>query len=175
MHLSELPAVRSNRNPDGAAIADDDVDMSNAQFADGVRRVAAALRAHGVGPGDVVAVKLPNTTGLVVTLFAAWRVGAAVTPINPSLVGAEVDYQVRDAGAKIVVGDPGIDISELTSYPEVDDVPAHVCDDALALLIYTSGTTGRPKGVMLDHANLDAMCAMVIERVRVDAATTTAC
>ena len=31
-------------------------------------------------------------------------------------------------------------------------------DASLALLIYTSGTTGRPKGVMLDHANVAAMC-----------------
>ncbi|MPY80285.1 MAG: AMP-binding protein [Actinophytocola sp.] len=29
----------------------------------------------------------------------------------------------------------------------------------MALVIYTSGTTGRPKGVMLDHANVSAMCA----------------
>ena len=36
-------------------------------------------------------------------------------------------------------------------------------DDSLALLIYTSGTTGRPKGVMLDHANLNAMCRMAID------------
>jgi acyl-CoA synthetase (AMP-forming)/AMP-acid ligase II len=36
-------------------------------------------------------------------------------------------------------------------------------DSALALLIYTSGTTGRPKGVMLDHANLNAMCGAVID------------
>ena len=41
--------------------------------------------------------------------------------------------------------------------------PAEHSDDALALLIYTSGTTGRPKGVMLDHANLNAMCGMVID------------
>jgi acyl-CoA synthetase (AMP-forming)/AMP-acid ligase II len=41
--------------------------------------------------------------------------------------------------------------------------PAKHRDDALALLIYTSGTTGRPKGVMLDHANLNAMCRMVID------------
>src|SRR6202171_5607524 len=44
-----------------------------------------------------------------------------------------------------------------------DAEPALVSDDALALLIYTSGTTGRPKGVMLDHANLNAMCRMVID------------
>ena len=34
------------------------------------------------------------------------------------------------------------------------------------LLIYTSGTTGRPKGVMLDHANLNAMCRSVIDGFR---------
>ncbi|HEY5858444.1 MAG TPA: AMP-binding protein [Aldersonia sp.] len=170
MHLSELPDIRSRRDPDGAAIADDDVELTNAQFADAVRRAAAALRAYGVAAGDVVAVNLPNTTGLVVTLFAAWRLGAAVTPINPSLVDAEVDYQVRDADAEIVVtdraGNSTVHVSELTSHPAADDTPAHVSDDALALLIYTSGTTGRPKGVMLDHANLDAMCAMVIEAFR---------
>ncbi|NEW36911.1 AMP-binding protein, partial [Nocardia cyriacigeorgica] len=42
--------------------------------------------------------------------------------------------------------------------------------DALALLIYTSGTTGRPKGVMLDHANVQAMCAMVIDAFDLTAA-----
>jgi acyl-CoA synthetase (AMP-forming)/AMP-acid ligase II len=41
--------------------------------------------------------------------------------------------------------------------------PVELSDDSLALLIYTSGTTGRPKGVMLDHANLITMCAMVID------------
>ena len=39
-------------------------------------------------------------------------------------------------------------------------------DASLALLIYTSGTTGRPKGVMLDHANLNAMCRSVIDGFR---------
>ncbi|WP_280352602.1 AMP-binding protein, partial [Nocardia abscessus] len=34
---------------------------------------------------------------------------------------------------------------------------------APALIIYTSGTTGQPKGVVLDHANVAAMCEMLVE------------
>jgi acyl-CoA synthetase (AMP-forming)/AMP-acid ligase II len=123
----------------------------------------------------VVALMLPNTVGFVVSLFAAWRLGAAVTPINPSLRPAEVCYQVSDAGAKVLVAEsaPAYDSGAHTvvTTDELDDgTPAidltdtpHPADDALALLIYTSGTTGRPKGVMLDHANLNAMCRAVIQ------------
>ena len=48
---------------------------------------------------------LPNTAGFVVSLFAAWRLGAAVTPINPSLRPAEVQYQLADADAKVLIVD----------------------------------------------------------------------
>ena len=70
---------------------------------------------------------LPNTAAFVVSLFAAWRLGAAVTPINPSLRPAEVTYQLADADAKVLIidavpeFDPGprsvITPSELTSAP----------------------------------------------------------
>jgi long-chain acyl-CoA synthetase len=173
MNLATLPDRRATDNPSGPSIADDNTNLTNAEFLDAVVRAAAVLQAHGVSSGDVVAVMLPNTASLVVALFAAWRLGAAVTPINPSLVAAEVSYQVTDAAAKVLIVEEPVAVevpdavvvltSELASGPSEVEGSVQLPDDALALLIYTSGTTGRPKGVMLDHANLIAMCAMVID------------
>src|SRR5262249_30253113 len=80
------------------------------------------------------------------------------------------------AGAKVVIGDglaldaTVIDVAELAEETAPAPPPADVQPDALALLIYTSGTTGRPKGVMLDHANLAAMTDMTRAGLAITAA-----
>jgi len=173
MNLATLPDLRAALSPDAPAVADDTTDFTNTQFFDAVRRASSAMREHGVSAGDLVAIMLPNQAEFVVALFAAWRLGAAVTPISPTLVAAEARYQIEDAGAKVLVVDKPLEFgapvravlttAELASWAHTDAEPALVSDDALALLIYTSGTTGRPKGVMLDYANLNAMCRMVID------------
>ncbi|MBV8927643.1 MAG: AMP-binding protein [Mycobacteriaceae bacterium] len=156
MNLSVLPDQRAARDPLGPAVTDDNGDLNNAQFLDAVEHAAATLHSGGVSPGDVVAIMLPNRVEFVVSMFAAWRLGAAVTPVNPSLSPPEVRYQLADAGAKVLITD---------EFHQCDPAQADAGrgnDASLALLIYTSGTTGRPKGVMLDHANLNAMCRSVI-------------
>ena len=157
MDLSVLPDQRATHDPLGSAVADDNSDLNNAEFLDAVERAAATLRSRGVSAGDVVAIKLPNTVEFVVSLFAAWRLGAAVTPVNPALSPQEVRYQLADAGAKVLIAD------EMQQCEPAQAEASRGNDASLALLIYTSGTTGRPKGVMLDHANLNAMCRSVIE------------
>ena len=173
MNLSTLPDLRAAEAPDAPAVADDTINLNNTEFADAVLRASAVLDEKGVSAGDVVAIMLPNRVEFVVAMFAAWRLGAAVTPISPTLVPAEAAYQIEDAAAKVVIVDAPLEIDASVEVLSVDDLtagpaaavpePAEHRDDALALLIYTSGTTGRPKGVMLDHANLNAMCGMVID------------
>ena len=110
-----------------------------------------------------------NRVEFVIVLFAAWRVGAVVTPINPSLTDGEVTRQLADSAARLLVLDedaaaaaevPTLAVADLATTPGGQAPPPHEDPSALALLIYTSGTTGTPKGVMLDHANLDAMAEM---------------
>ncbi|RPF31783.1 class I adenylate-forming enzyme family protein [Streptomyces sp. TLI_185] len=171
MHIAELPDLRARQDTDGPCITDDVSTLDNTAFLRRIRQAAAALRSRGLGRGDVVALLLPNTVDFVVVLFAAWRLGAAVTPVNPALTEPEVRYQLGDADATVVVtAEPSpltgaVTVAELAAGPE-DTAAPETDADALALLIYTSGSTGRPKGVMLDHANLAAMAGMMIGAAR---------
>jgi long-chain acyl-CoA synthetase len=127
--------------------------------------MSAALVELGIGRGDVVAVVLPNSVDLVTVMFASWRLGVALTPVNPALTKHEAQHQITDSGARLVVVDDlslskiegGVArvcvIDELLRRDDATDVgPPRTEPEELALVIYTGGTTGRPKGVMRDHA-----------------------
>ncbi|WP_433917915.1 AMP-binding protein [Streptomyces canus] len=170
MNFASLPDRRAELDPHGAAVSDGHRSLTNTQLLNRVRMAARQLQDLGIGPGDVVALRLTNRVEFVVLLFAAWRLGATVTPVNPSMTDVEVDRQLKDSGARLLVVEDGtavlahevavLAVGELyEGAAEPDQAP--LLDPAtLALLIYTSGTTGVPKGVMLDHANIDAMVEM---------------
>ena len=174
--LQSLPDRRADGDPDGPAVADGRQSLTNQQLLERIRANAQHLRKLGVGVGDVVALKLVNRVEFVTLLFAAWRIGAAVTPINPSLTTAEVARQLGDSGARLLICDDEtthddivtLNIDALQTHSAESDSEPHCDSTALALLIYTSGTTGAPKGVMLDHANLDAMAHMGCRAMQIE-------
>ena len=179
-----IPDERALQNPQGACIADERRELDNAHFAQTVSAVAALFADAGLGPGGVLAIMLPNRVELITSMFAAWRLGAAVTPVNPALTAREARYQIEDAAATLVVADDAaveklrdgperiIRIEEVTA-PAAPAAPPPLKTDprAVALLIYTSGTTGRPKGVMLDHANIDATAELIVNWLELDGDT----
>lgn len=177
MRFSMLPDSRSALAPDAPCIADASAALSNNGFLSRVLAAAGAFASRGVGTGDVVALMLPNQVEFAVAMFAAWRLGAAVTPINPGLTVKEASHQIADSRARLLVNGSGEAVAvEVTtmSAAALQDGPRHMgapVDDpaALALLIYTSGTTGLPKGVMLDHANIEAMTDMGRQALKVTA------
>lgn len=186
--------MRAEADPLGASIADSDSELSNAVFAADVARLVGRLAAMGVGRGDTIAVMLPNCCEIVTTMFAAWHLGAALTPVNPALADDEVVYQLEDSASRVLVGDERADalarrtgirhIAAHTLHGAALDSPdraagagqalesAAARPDDFALVIYTSGTTGRPKGCVLDHANIEAMVTSISEHLALTAADT---
>jgi acyl-CoA synthetase (AMP-forming)/AMP-acid ligase II len=115
---------------------------------------AALLQSSGIAKGAVVGLAGPNSAEWAIAYYAILRAGAIVTPMNPLLTPEEIERQVRDSGATLVIDDP----AGFTAGAEPGAKPAEVevDPDELAVLPYSSGTTGLMKGVMLTHRNLVA-------------------
>jgi len=140
-------------------------------LADRAARLAAALLAAGLQPGDRVAIFMRNHPAYLEVLYGAWWAGLAVVPMNAKLHRREAQWildhaQARwafitpDVGAGLQAPDRTVDASGPGYEALLGLAPAAIAErgpDDLAWLFYTSGTTGKPKGVMLTHRNLMTM------------------
>jgi long-chain acyl-CoA synthetase len=146
----------------------------------GSRRCAHLLLAAGLRTGDVVAVFMENHARYLEILWAARRIGLYYTTISTHLKPAEVDYILRDSGAKALftsaamAGSAGaLDVSGLSlrlmlggasqGFDDYDAALARVDADAALPeapegtdFLYSSGTTGRPKGIRRPIAQMAA-------------------
>jgi long-chain acyl-CoA synthetase len=158
------------------ALRMDEAHLSYDQFRDGALRVAAALTARGIEPGDRVGMVLPNVLSFPIVFYGALMAGATVVPMNPLLKAREVEYYLRDSGARLVVtGEQSAEaVTEAAATVGIDavavgpaspdalmadspaDAPVDRADDDTAVILYTSGTTGQPKGAELTHAGLNS-------------------
>jgi long-chain acyl-CoA synthetase len=77
--------------------------ISYAQFSSLADRFARALVRLGVKRGDRVAISLPNIPQFPIAFFGALKAGAVVVPTNPLYTPSELQHQLRDCGAKIIV------------------------------------------------------------------------
>ncbi|MCD0453812.1 AMP-binding protein, partial [Actinocorallia sp. API 0066] len=144
--LDGLIREQAAATPDGVAVLDDNgVQVTYAEFNARVNATAQALIERGVGIGDRVAVILPRSVDLVVTLAAIVRVGAAFVPIDTSYPAGRIQTILEDAAPVLVIEEPleGVAGEPVLSRPLSPRDTAYV--------IFTSGTTGRPKGVAVSH------------------------
>jgi acetyl-CoA synthetase len=128
-------------------------------------QAANVLHAHGVEPGDRIAVVAPATPETAAVFFGTWKVGGILLSMSVLYGDEGIRHRVQDSQAKLIVCSP--DQAERMPGELVDDVlvldrnllagaddQADTVDTAAddpAQLYYSSGTTGLAKGILHAH------------------------
>jgi long-chain acyl-CoA synthetase len=101
--LGDLLKHSAKRYPNQTALVFMGARLSYGRLKTQVDRLAAALAALGVQPGDRVAIMLPNCPQAVIAYYATLSLGAVSVMTNPLYVERELEHQWRDAGVKVVI------------------------------------------------------------------------
>ncbi|MET7530313.1 amino acid adenylation domain-containing protein [Streptomyces goshikiensis] len=179
-------AHRARLAPERTALVCEDRVLSYGELNAAADRLARLLRARGVGAEDVVAVAVPRSPELVVSLLAVMKAGAAYLPLDADHPRERIAYMLADSGARtvittreaagglpdgpaagrLVLDDPAV--AAALAAQDATDPGVAVPLDGAAYVIYTSGSTGRPKGVVVTHDGIGSLIATATERIGVD-------
>lgn len=178
--LAHIPGAQARVRGEAVAVKYGDRETSFADLDKRSNRVANALLAAGIQPGDRISALTKNHDAWYPLFFGTALARACFAPINNRLVPAEVGFIVGDAAPKLLfVGEDFFDcalaaVAGLANPPRLvalygehpqfepfDQWLGDASDAALrgpdladdVLQLYTSGTTGLPKGVVLTHRN----------------------
>jgi amino acid adenylation domain-containing protein len=165
--------------PDHVAVVAGDTALTYRELDERATRLAAVLRARGVGPDEYVAIAMDRSVTLVVAILAVWKAGGAYLPIDTGYPADRIAFMLADSAPVLLLTDrdstdrvPGVRDRLLLDDPATADLPGAeatgpaATPDNAAYVIYTSGSTGRPKGVVVSHRNLVNFQLAIRRRLR---------
>jgi len=187
MDLGRMLSATASRLPNKTAVIFHDQPTTYGELNGRANQVANALIGLGIQPGDRVALYMHNLPLFIEAYYGVLKAGATVVPLNVLYKAGEVEYILRDSGARAVITFAPfapVAVQAAASAPDLrhvivaspQPVPAtmawrdviagapetapnvSVHPEDIAVICYTSGTTGSPKGAMLSHRNLLANC-----------------
>ncbi|MCC6858504.1 MAG: amino acid adenylation domain-containing protein [Bryobacterales bacterium] len=139
----------AGRAPDAPALVFEGQRLTYGELNARARRLAGELRDLGAGPETLVAISLPRSVEMIVSILGVLQAGCAYLPMDPDYPPERLAFMLEDSGAAVLIDRTGLQVRRAPSF-----APAPLALRNLAYVIYTSGSTGRPKGVMLHHEGL---------------------
>ena len=167
--VHEQFTARATSTPDATALVFDERRLTYRELDERADQLAARLWATGVRAGDVVALHLPRSVELIVSMLGILKAGAAYLPLDPSHPIDRLAFMVRKGGASALIADGTVPAALASAVPHhlscTEDAtsPARVTPPSSspvtspaspAYVMFTSGSTGQPKGVLIPHQGI---------------------
>lgn len=174
--LSQIIEEHAARLVDKVALISKDETLTYKEMNEQANQLAHYLKEeYHVQRGDYVGLFLDKTPRMIISILAVLKVGAAYVPLDSSMPNERISFILSDTKAKIVltnqiytqkieklsdtvitIDDNSFIANTLSSYSS-DNLGKIATSTDLAYIIYTSGTTGNPKGVMIEHRNVNRL------------------
>lgn len=179
VHLNMASGVRrfGRSSPGAVAVRDQDRELTFAALHERSSRLASALLARGLQPGEPVAMLSANSIEYFEVATALAKAGLPLVPLNPRNSVHDNEYILAHSRARALIlssslasqvdglldrvdhvisfgaesGAVGVDYESVLNQGGARDPEIEVDETAPFAITYTSGTTGRPKGVLLTH------------------------
>ncbi|HEY4459618.1 MAG TPA: amino acid adenylation domain-containing protein, partial [Pseudonocardiaceae bacterium] len=161
-HLTLTALLEDTAHSEREALVFEDESLTYAELHAKANGLAHELVAAGVGPESRVAVAVPRSLELVISLLAVLKAGGAYVPIDPDYPADRIAFMLADATPTLLLTSQDIALPEtdvpvrvLTDIPVAATAPeVTIAPTNSAYMIYTSGSTGRPKGAMVPHQGI---------------------
>lgn len=150
--------------PDHRALIATDASYSYGELNAEINKLANSLIARGVNIGDRVALLLPRTSRLIISMYGVSKTGAAYIPCDVEYPKERIAHVLEDSNASCIITTKdrvkefdaaiAIDVEELLKNDNSENPIVDISVDDLCYIIYTSGSTGKPKGVLLQHKGI---------------------
>ena len=182
-NLYQVLENTASKYPDNVALVFREHRIVYRDVKEATDRLAMGLKSLGLGPGDRIAIMLPNLPHFPMSIFALLKIGVTIVPVSIFFKAEEIHHQLEDSEVKgiifwegfrstvleavqglerceklIVLGEKSdsgeIRLTYLMETKDPIEETTEVGIEDTAFIVYTAGMTGRPRGAELTHHNV---------------------
>ncbi|WP_162265421.1 AMP-binding protein, partial [Abyssisolibacter fermentans] len=181
--IQELFEEQVEKTPENVAVVFEEKHLTYRELNNRANQLARLLREKGVEPNTIVGIIVERSVEMLIGIMGILKAGGAYLPIDPNYPDKRKEFIFSDSDIDIVLAQEHLlnkdkDLFQKLSLKDViviDDEKVYSGnifnlnivnkEEDLAYIIYTSGTTGNPKGVMIEHRNVNNLVCGLREKI----------